>query len=368
MRIAFLDPVGWDYDIDTPLTQPLGGSQSALCYLAAEFAALGHDVTLINHIATRRESQGVVCLPWSEATNMDLNQADVVIVSNAGKGSRLRMDSVRAPLVLWTGHPHTQRAVQRLQNAEERDAWTGFAFVSSWQCENYVKSFAIPPQRVRVLHNGIGRPFAEQEPLRPWFLQRSAPVLAYTSVPSRGLNVLLNAFPAIQVAFPDARLRVYSNMSIYRIPPEKDPFRALYHRSQQMHGVEYVGPVSQTQLAGELANTAIIAYPATVAETFCLAIAEGMALGASIITTRLGAIPELYGEFPRMLEISDDRARLAEEFGSVSVDAIRSILADPDREYSRRKTQIEFIRSRYCWSLIAPQWLIWLDELLGSGR
>ena len=41
MHLAFFDRIGWDYGADTPYVQPLGGSQSALCYLAAELVKLG---------------------------------------------------------------------------------------------------------------------------------------------------------------------------------------------------------------------------------------------------------------------------------------------------------------------------------------
>src|SRR5688572_33444330 len=34
MNWIFLDGIPWDYDIETPLVRPLGGSQSCLCYLA----------------------------------------------------------------------------------------------------------------------------------------------------------------------------------------------------------------------------------------------------------------------------------------------------------------------------------------------
>jgi hypothetical protein len=59
MRILFIDPSRWQYTVDAPYERPLGGSQSALCYLAAELAQLGHAITLINGVAAESESRGV---------------------------------------------------------------------------------------------------------------------------------------------------------------------------------------------------------------------------------------------------------------------------------------------------------------------
>jgi hypothetical protein len=46
--IVFMDATAWPYDPDTPFQRPLGGSQSAACYLAPELVKLGHRVTLAN--------------------------------------------------------------------------------------------------------------------------------------------------------------------------------------------------------------------------------------------------------------------------------------------------------------------------------
>jgi hypothetical protein len=41
MNIAFVDWIGWDYDVSAPYERPLGGSQSALAYLAVALARRG---------------------------------------------------------------------------------------------------------------------------------------------------------------------------------------------------------------------------------------------------------------------------------------------------------------------------------------
>src|SRR5436190_17314187 len=47
MNWIFLDSIEWDYDVATPMERPLGGSQSALCYLASALARRGHAVATL---------------------------------------------------------------------------------------------------------------------------------------------------------------------------------------------------------------------------------------------------------------------------------------------------------------------------------
>src|SRR5262245_59944940 len=59
MRVTFIDPPLWDYDCDTPLREPLGCTQSGVCYLTAELAARGVSVSVVNGVARPREVRGV---------------------------------------------------------------------------------------------------------------------------------------------------------------------------------------------------------------------------------------------------------------------------------------------------------------------
>jgi len=44
MNIAFVNFHTLIFDTDTPYQKPLGGSESAMCYLAEHLAKLGHKV------------------------------------------------------------------------------------------------------------------------------------------------------------------------------------------------------------------------------------------------------------------------------------------------------------------------------------
>ena len=61
MKIGFLDTYTWDYNIETPYREPLGGTQSAICYLAEALAAQGNEVFLLNNTSESGMSRGVDC-------------------------------------------------------------------------------------------------------------------------------------------------------------------------------------------------------------------------------------------------------------------------------------------------------------------
>src|ERR1043166_972669 len=59
MRIAFIDLDVLDYTTDTPYRQPMGGSHSAVCYLAEALARKGHQVALLNRTKNPGAYRGV---------------------------------------------------------------------------------------------------------------------------------------------------------------------------------------------------------------------------------------------------------------------------------------------------------------------
>ncbi|MDP6417705.1 MAG: hypothetical protein QGG54_22210, partial [Gammaproteobacteria bacterium] len=65
MRLAFIDTYPAEYDPSTVNSRALGGMQSAVCYLTAELANLGHKVLLLNNITEEKKSLGVLCSPLS---------------------------------------------------------------------------------------------------------------------------------------------------------------------------------------------------------------------------------------------------------------------------------------------------------------
>jgi len=365
MRIVFLDTQPLDYTADTPYQQPLGGSQSALCYLAIELAGLGHEIAVLNETTMPGTYRGVRFLNLARVPRDFLPRFDVVVVANsAGGGLRLRQDfGLRAPLVLWLSLAPDQPVVEPLAQPQVRDAWNGFAFVSGWQQEQFIVRFGLASDKARILRNAISPAFAET-PLAPaWFERGEPPVLAYTSTPYRGLDVLLLAFRHIRRELPELRLRVFSSMAIYHVRAAQDQYRHLYAQCVA-EGHDYRGPVGQRRLAQELRGVAGLAYPSTFAETSCIAVLEAMAAGAFIFTTGLGALPDTTNGFAYLAEPEADPGVLAERFAAMTVKAWRELVADPAAASQRREAQAKFVRDNYRWSERAAEWVSWLEQLV----
>ena len=365
MRIAFYDHTPVDYTAATPFERPLGGSESAQCYLAIELAKLGHTVALVTNTSAPGTYRGVVCSNHHDSgTAALLNAADVVVASNEALGRKLR-DNLRVttPLVLWTGHAHDQPAITGLESAREKKMWSGFAFVSRWQLEQFADLFWVPAEKSRVMRNGIAPVFANLVSPEPWFRRDDPPVLVYTSQPYRGLAVLLDAFPRIRIAIPGTRLNVFSGFAVVNQTREDDPYTSLYERCRTTDGVEYVGPVSQTALASELSAAAALAYPSIFMETSCISALEAMAAGLLVLATRTAALPETTAGFARLAEYRPDHALLAREFADMTIEELQRIRHSPDAEAARRAAQIAHVREQHTWPVLALEWQSWLTEV-----
>jgi glycosyltransferase involved in cell wall biosynthesis len=365
VKIAFVDPINWDYTPLSPLERPLGGSQSAVCYLARELAARGHEVALVNQIGTPGVYADIHCPGTVAGFTADfLNRFDTVIGVNGAIGQRLRAAGVNVPILLWSQHAADQRAVMPLKETNERVAWDGFILVSDWQAKGYVSTFDIAPERVAILRNAVAPSFEALERGNPPFYRTGeAPLLVYTSTPFRGLTVLLLAFPSIRAAIPGCRLKVFSSMGVYQVPSGQDDYRALYELARTLPGAEYVGSLPQTALAEALSGADILAYPNTFAETSCISAMEAMAAGCLVATTTLGALPETTAGFGILMDAKPDALLMAQEFADLVIRVIRSAREAPDRCEDHLRRQRALTRTAYTWAARAKEWEAALSQV-----
>ncbi|HEY2412351.1 MAG TPA: glycosyltransferase family 4 protein [Pirellulaceae bacterium] len=306
MNWVFLDFSGWDYDIATPLSRPLGGSHSALCYLATELARVGHPVTVANGLKDARIVNGVQCVPLDNLTTDVFVPTDTIVIVLNGPGDiarQLQPLPVRRPLILWTQHAHDQPAMASLRDPVNVSMWDHIVCISDWQKGMFQREFSIPADKIQVLRNAISPVFQNLfcDAAHLAETKSRSLRLAYTSTPFRGLEFLATCFPPIFHRHPHCQLDVFSSMQVYGQPATEDPYQSLYDQLRSMPGVVYRGSVSQTELAHELAQISVLAYPNTFPETSCIAVMEALAAGLLVVTSDLGALPETCAGFAHLV-------------------------------------------------------------------
>lgn len=368
-RLAFLDRIPWDYRVDTPDRQPLGGSQSALCHLARALARHGHEVRTVTMTTAPGRIDGVDCLAAAAGGFALFEGADAVVVLNDPDPAVAR--ALRAAVgpkglvVLWTQHDVDQPAMAAFADAEVRRFWDRVVFVSDWQRRAYRRAFGPEPADI-VLGNAVAPAFAgvfaaDEDVLAA---KPGPPTLVYTSTPFRGLDVLLDAFPLIRARLPGARLLVHSSLGVYRVAETDDGHGDLYRRCRETAGVEHRGSIPQPELARALKGALCFAYPSTFPETFCISALEAMAAGCLAVVGDLGALAETTRGLAELVPVMAERGDYARRFA----DRVVAALADPAALSDRLARQRRLLAASATWEVRARAWSLWLEAALAAGR
>ncbi len=365
MNFVFLDFIRWDYDVETPLARPLGGSQSALCYLATALARRGERVTALTGTKKPRLAQGVNCLHHDNIPTDVFSPKDTLTIVLNGPADVIR--AIRAalpagkPAILWTQHAHDQPAMQSLRDPTVVQLWDRIVCISDWQKSMFEQHLGVPAAKMEVLRNAISPAFenmfssvsqltdAKSKELR----------LTYTSTPFRGLDLLIACFPSIHRRHPTSRLDVFSSMQVYGQTDAQDPYTALYAQAKKTPGISYRGSVSQSELAEELAGVTMLTYPNTFAETSCIAAMEALAAGLYVVSSDLGALSETCGDWARLVPpVGKDRTheQFAVDFVRQVDHALNELQADRSRWFQRAFEQSQAINKTCTWDIRATQW------------
>jgi hypothetical protein len=148
MKIALFDSA-WEYDVDTPYNNPLGGTQSSICYFLEEMKLRNHEMYLFNKRDMTKLINGVVHVPAVEYLSYIKNNNiafDLIIVSCLVNDLFQIKNSLNNPKImycLWTGHDIDQLSSKLLNDVKAKDMVDIFIFVSEWQRNRYIQQYSI---------------------------------------------------------------------------------------------------------------------------------------------------------------------------------------------------------------------------------
>lgn len=112
--------------------------------------------------------------------------------------------------------------------------------------------------------------------------------------------------------------------------------------------VEYLGYVSEERKQALLGEGSVFVLP-SYAEGLPIAMLEAMAAGNAIVSTTVGAIPEVIDEENGLLVEPGNADQLA--------DALAELIDDPERAAAMGRTNREAVERQYAWSTVAEELL-----------
>lgn len=163
--------------------------------------------------------------------------------------------------------------------------------LTDWHSELFLKDFPQFKEKTESFSYGIDTNiFKPNKKIKNSFI--------YSSFPNRGLLPLLQMWPKIKTAIPDATLNVYSDINgvwVNKVAKDQmDEIKRLIKSG--LDGVEIKGWVSKKELARAWSTADIWLYPCIFEETFCLTALEAAATKTLAITCPLAALNETVGD------------------------------------------------------------------------
>jgi len=269
-------PSGKPWDGTTLYTSPLGGSESAVAYLARALARIGEDVSVLGHMdpvrgPDMREIDDVKYYPSSHLPELIGQRWDVVLSS---RWREIIQD------VSWD----TDTTAIWFHDMYHGD-WRGFIVkLVVYLTKFHRDAWAMTEENSNIIGNGVDLQLFD------YSIERNPNKLVWISNPDRGLALAAKIFQEARKKWPDLELHVFGRAAVYGWAPEVEaPFLP---RPQHMENVFLHEPVKKSVLAKELLSSWAMFYPSYWPETYCIAALEAQAAGTPVICSPLGALNE----------------------------------------------------------------------------
>ncbi len=367
MHLAFID-IARDYTADRPdKNEPLGGTNSAVCFLARELVKTGISCTLFNKIVEPAEAYGIESLPLEALMEYRANPKYSAFIF-CGRWVewlvKLVREATHRPVLAWM---HESALDTPMTPALA--AFDGIVFVSEWQSK-INQSFVHADWHQTVIRNAMNPQFAalfekEEQTLSA---KTKPPILLYAGATPRGafhLPPLLNVLRQLR---KDFSMEIYCDCA-----PSSDPMANASYIDllRSLPNISHVGMVGQSELAQKMRRASLFVSPNPWPETSCIALIEAMAAGLSVITTNRAALPETASGFAQHIAIDDpdnatrfDQAIPYGEFAETISQTMDNLSNKADEFEHKLRQQINYFNAHYQWSQRSQ---LWIDYIRSFG-
>jgi len=248
----------------------------------------------------------------------------------------------KVKVMRWYSFVHMQKRVSR--------RFSHLITVSRCARRDISRAFAVPPERFRVVPNGIDTelfypiPEIEREPNR---------LIATNSadMPLKGLQYLLPALARL-AATHDVRLTVVGT------PRRNGTVERMVRELGLGRRVTFTGRISSGQFVREYARAALAVVP-SMYEGFGLPAGEAMACGVPVISTSGGALPEVVGDAGVLVPPGDPEALAG---------AVRDLLDHPHKARALGRAGLDRVWKHFTWEKAAEKTVAAYREAIRDHR
>jgi len=331
---------GLKFNGNTVNEQALGGSESALIYMAREMARLNNDVTVYCDCDKPGWYDGVEYRSVEQYTKDNKSQFDTLIVSRFTDFLAMPVDSKMN--ILWCHDIDTGHFRDAIGCSDR------IFCLSDFHKKLYVDNYDIDPTNyVWKTSNGYDQEIVTT-PV-PWEQKKNNYI--YASRPERGLKLLLEKiWPEIVERNPDAVLSICTYEHTLALPDDvKKIHKEVEDLMEYSRNIKKLGHLPKRQFYELLANSAYMVYPTSFPEISCISAIEAQYNGCLVITS---------DEFALSETVKTDTKVKSDEYGSL--DYVNKFLAHLDKyqgdvyeaEVAKGKKAIE----SYAWNRVAKSW------------
>lgn len=335
-----------------------GGSEEAVVHLSAALARKGCRVTVFTdpHSPKRKDQvfvyQGVQWKTHAEFAPEALEgtllvwRAPVLAASFKAQNPRLRV-------LNWL-HDAGYSAP-----AKSYDGADGTITLSKFHGEAIAKYDGYSGPFIQCANGIVPEEFPEPDESK-----RDPHAAIYASAPNRGLEFLLDCWPAIRAQVPDATLRIYYSWALTEQMMEKRPelkaelgplLAKLRRKFEELknYGVTYIGGVDHKTLNDAYRTSGVFTYPvgnSGFEEVSCISLMRAQASGCRPVVIPLGAVVETC-QWGSAIEVGCSEGEYA--------DLVAGAMKYPDLE-TRKKMR--------AWALETFSWDKAADQFLAASR
>ena len=350
---------GLPFDGNTPFERSLGGSESAVVFMARALARRGHSVKVFCNCPRPGEYDGVTYEDAPEfAGFLATGTCDVLICCRHLRGL---VGPVRSRLnVVWNHDILTRETAPYLSSLMFKV--DRLLVLSEFHKQQFQAHLSVPDDRYVVTRNGVDVELVDQA-IRG--VERDPDQVIYTSRPERGLDVLLTMWPQMKARRPKLKLAIahYENASADARMAEY--LATLRRVAEELPEVEMLGPLSKRDLYRELARSALLVYPSTFPEVSCISALEAAACGTPVVASRYCALKESVADGETGVLIPGDPQE--EAYQRAFVKAALDLLSDDARWRQMSEAGRRRIEERYQWAQIAEEWEREFEGMLHAG-